>query len=414
MECTELLNISKTRINKYSFEMEENYIIHVLCRVLKEDEIQLLNITCQKCNIEYSTLSNLYLCYVKFNIIRCETDEYNTEFIVKSEPSDRPMALQIYRREKLFETEMFMYLRVLEKMYHLTCERFGPKLIYCSNNTRTLVLDSLSFHGYRMMDRWNGLPKDYCNLAIRKLAVFHALSVAVCEKNPEWPTMLRGGILANPSDNFVKFCEKSIRNVSCKIREWGPEYFIAADKIEKFANEIKMNGKQIYEYDFDEFCVINHGDFSIDNLMFRHSTNQPNDVIFVDFQRSCYTSPVIDLIHFFNTCPEIKIKYTREYNLLSNYLNILTYSMQIFHCNTRPPTLAEIEKAMEKRRLYIIIVGLVLYPRMVVRQKNKKESWEDVLGNLNGDTKLDIFNEPLAIESIRKFIKFMELKGFLD
>lgn len=415
MESTELSRISKTITNKHSFQIEADFILYVLRRVLRDNEIRLLNYRYKKCNTEYSSLSNLYLCIVKFDNKHWGSNEYHGEFIVKIEPSDRPIALQIYKQEKLFETEMFMYLIALEKMYRLTSERLAPKLIYCSNNTKTLVMDSLNFHGYRMMDRRNGLPKDYCNLVMRKLAILHAASVAVCEKNPEWPTMLHGGILANPLDSFLRLCENSIYNVSREIRAWGQEYSITADKIDKFVSEIRTKGKQIYDYDFDEFCVINHGDLCIDNVLFSHflNTDQPSDVLFVDFQRSCYTSPAIDLIHFFNTCPEIEFKYKKEYHFLSNYLNTLTYAMGVFHCNTRPPTLAEIEKAMEKRRLYIIIVGLVLYPRMVVRHNNH-ENWEHVLGTLKGDTELDVFKEPLAVESIRRFIKFMELKGILD
>ncbi|XP_043485416.1 uncharacterized protein LOC122513217 [Polistes fuscatus] len=415
MESTELSTISKTIFKKHSFQIEANYILHVLCRVLGDNAIRLLNYRYKQCNIEYSTLSNLYLCTFKFDNKRWGSYEYHGEFIVKAEPSGRPMALQIYKQEKLFETEMFMYLIALEKIYRLTHIRFGPKLIYCSNNTKTLIMDSLNFHGYRMMDRRKALPKDYCNLVIRKLAIFHAASVAVCEKNPEWPTMLHGGILANASDSFLRLCENSIYNISREIRTWGQEYSVTADKIEKFVGQIRTKGKQIFDYDFDEFCVINHGDLCTNNIMFYHGFREdlPCDVLFVDFQRSCYTSPVIDLIHFFNTSLEINFKYKREYHFLSQYLNVLTYAMAAFRCNTRPPTLAEIEKAMKKRRLYIIIVGLVLYPRMVVRRKNR-ESLEHVLGTLNGDTELDVFKEPLAVESIRTFIKFMELKGFIS
>ncbi|KAI4495628.1 hypothetical protein M0802_008463 [Mischocyttarus mexicanus] len=395
------------------FNTDVDFIQEVTCKILRDKTITLSEYNFTQCNTEYATLSNVYLCTVKFNNPRWPFIEYNAEFILKSEPIDRPILLDIYRNEGLFQNEIFMYYSVLEKMYKLTGKRFGPKLIYCSTNSKIIIIDSLNFFGFRMLDRWNGLPKDYCNYAIKKLAVFHAASVALCEKNPNWPNMLHGGWLYNPSDSFLNLCENSIRNVSREISSWGKEFLVISYKLNKIIKEIRTMGKQIYDHDLNEFCVINHGDLNIDNMLFSHYDDLPYNVLFIDYKRSCYTSPVIDLIHFFVMCPEISLRYKKDYKFLPTYLELLSTSMDIYNCKTKPPTLKEIENAIRKRRLYIIIVGLVLYPRMIAN-KNNEETLEEVLGNLNGNTKLDVFKEPLVVESIRKFIKVMELRGIFD
>lgn len=71
----------------------------------------------------------------------------------------------------------------------------------------------------------------------------------------------------------------------------------------------------------------------------------------------------------------------------------------------------QLKKAMRKRGAYSILTGLVYYPRMIA-DKEDTESFNDLMKT--GETKMDIFKNPLAAKVIEKFLKTVTDNGYLD
>lgn len=89
--------------------------------------------------------------------------------------------------------------------------------------------------------------------------------------------------------------------------------------------------------DPNEFNVLNHGDFWLNNVMFQHSPEgHLIETYFIDFQLCKYGSPVMDLYIFIlsGTELDIKIKYFDYFikiyhDHLVKQLKILKYSGKI-------------------------------------------------------------------------------------
>jgi len=68
--------------------------------------------------------------------------------------------------------------KLLEPKYRLS----GKSLYVQNENPTLLVIEDLTFLGFRMADRLSGLDLAHSILALQGLARFHAASVAICEK----------------------------------------------------------------------------------------------------------------------------------------------------------------------------------------------------------------------------------------
>ncbi|XP_043684869.1 uncharacterized protein LOC122637068 [Vespula pensylvanica] len=397
-------------------EFDKNFFERALRFGYKDETIEVLEYDVKNCCAKGANfLSDLYRSTLKLKRSTNVNDkEYNINVIIKCEPSMDASALEICSQQNLFKTELKIYTDVLKEIERITCQKIGPKLLYSSKDSKIFVMEDLNVEGYKTMDRQKGLSLHHCLLLIYKMAALHAGSVAFCEKNPELAKSFKGGILVNVLESFLKLSEISIINACGEIRRWSNDYHDCADKLERFASRMrrKEDIAEIYQYEMDEFCVINHGDCWINNIMFKdNELGEPSEVLLVDYQMSVYSSPAIDLLYFLNICPDNKLKYEKEDYFLKIYIRTLGNIMRTIGCVTKPPTIKDLKRSMYKRRLYAIFSGIVLYPRMVA---DECEHFEEVLGKLDGKTKLNVFKKEEAIVSTRKFIKFMNQQSYFD
>ncbi|KAL2720470.1 uncharacterized protein V1478_010046 [Vespula squamosa] len=403
-------------IEKMARKFDKNFFERALRSSYNDETIEILEYDVENCCVKGANfLSDLYRSKLKLKSSTKENEkEYGMNVIVKCEPSMDALALEICSRQNLFETELKIYTDVLKEIEKITCQKIGPKLLYSSMDSKILVMEDLNIEGYKTMDQQKGLSLLHCLLIIYKMAALHAGSVALCEKNPELVKSFKGGILVNVPESFLKLSEISIINACREIRRWSNDFNDYANKLERFAEKIKRkeDAAEIYQYEMDEFCVINHGDCWINNIMFKdNELGEPSEVLLVDYQMSVYSSPAIDLLYFLNICPDNKLKYEKEDYFLTLYIRTLGNIMETIGCVTKPPTIKDLKRSMYKRRLYAIFAGIVLYPRMVA---DECENFEEVLGKLDGKTKLNVFKKEETILSMRKFIKFMNEQNYFD
>ena len=126
---------------------------------------------------------------------------------------------------------------------------------------------------------------------------------------------------------------------------------------------------------------------------------------------SVYSSPAIDLIYILSICPAADLKATRDDFFLEHYLGALKKTMIRLNCKTRSPTIIDLKKSMLKRRMWAVMAGLTLWPRMIA-DCSEIESFDGLLRN--GETKMKIFKNPTATTALKVVLPLMEERGYLD
>ncbi|XP_017893376.1 uncharacterized protein LOC108632987 [Ceratina calcarata] len=366
-------------------------------------------------------LSDLYKVDVRYKIVTKNNNEIaesekTSSMFIKVEPSNK-LSKDMCQQQSFCLTEMRILRDVLPQIEELVGCQFGPKLYYSLENPTVLIMENLLERGFFMKDRQKGLPFEHCRLVVERIAKLHAGSVAFFEKDPKLIESFKdGGITTIKCPrSYFRLMEVSLLRIADQVRKWSNgEYSAAADKLLKLEKTIAERCMDVYNYDEDEFCVLNHGDCWTNNEMFVENENgEPTDFLLVDYQMAVYSSPAIDLIYFLNICPEFEIKYDNDDYFLTHYLNTLSDTMKSIGCKKKPPTMEELKKAIDKRRIYTVFSGIILCLRMIAN-KEDTEDFNEVFGQLSGETKINVFKNPDAIKLAQKMIPIMNERGYLD
>jgi len=99
--------------------------------------------------------------------------------------------------------------------------------------------------------------------------------------------------------------------------------------------EMRRDPLQCFERCLNEdvcepFGVIAHSDCWINNILFRHENepNDPSDICLIDWQLSCYSSPVLDLHYFMASATDKAFRQSEYENLMRHYHRSLSAAIR--------------------------------------------------------------------------------------
>jgi hypothetical protein len=240
-------------------------------------------------------------------------------------------------------------LDVFPKFYGARTNKQGD-LNARADNTAVLLLENLKVSGYHVGDRRRGLDLEHMELGVKKLARFHAVSVAlkILKPNVFKETVLKACdrcVVGRVSDDEAggKWIASTLNDVK-DIPECLPYLKRIAERIREDMKERKDPSAYPPKEPFATFV---HNDFWVNNMMFLYETQDDNEIQssktgtpismkFVDFQVTLYSSPIQDLIFFIYSSATIGVMKHHFDDLVSLYHHEFIDCLSGLACNTDP------------------------------------------------------------------------------
>ncbi|CAG9863300.1 unnamed protein product [Phyllotreta striolata] len=215
-----------------------------------------------------------------------------------------------YLREITVYKEIFPVLEAFQEEYAVKKRFSHYAKVYKSiteDKKETLIMQNMKSLGFELHDRTVPQNTDHLLFVYRTYAKLHGASLALKAKKPEVFRQLS----AIMQDAFTAFFTESqlLRSIQLShvnalklLRKNGLEHM--ARKIEQATGSMEemiksmsvLNGK-----DDEKEGVIVHGDCWNSNMMFKYKDgdkSRPIDIIYLDFQLSRVTTPIVDLSYY--------------------------------------------------------------------------------------------------------------------
>lgn len=148
---------------------------------------------------------------------------------------------------------------------------------------------------------------------------------------------------------------------------------------------------------------------------FKKGTSTPDDVRFVDFQESRFTTPAYDLQHFLFTSPMDSVRSNHWNVLLSEYHSKLQETMSAAGCSTPPPSLQSLEAEMQRTLPYGLMASVVFLPGVTAPDgKGFDHATMPPSGQEHtSDSNLILFKQPHFVETMERILPIFTKTGLL-
>lgn len=302
--------------------------------------------------------------------------------------------------------------------------KFAPRCLHTSYEPKTMLMfDDMKEKGYKVLPRNQMLNYSKSVPIIEKLAKLHATSAVIYEKNPSsMDTYLEPSISTNPQrqDFLVHYhnCVRTLGLVVQNEREFlGVHNFKEmAEKLIKLSQVIIQKGCDLYTRDDKSFNVLNHNDLWLPNILMKtDEKGEVEDVLFVDFQLSCFNSPGIDLNFFFYGSVREQTRNSFMKKLIKSYHKTLSETLEKLSYSKPIPTLHDIHVEVLKKGMNGFIAALCEVPLLMIEQSDNLEM-DVLLGDSqeSEDFRYSLFNNPEYKKYIRKLLVEFDDLGYLD
>lgn len=331
--------------------------------------------------------------------------------VVKYFPSDEYLS-QLLSELRVFDCEIGVYDEVLPRIYQFDYrEKVAPQAYYTSlQPLPILVLEDLAPLKYILPPRTPGLELDHCLLVVEKLAYLHAATFALHERDPSILPKYNQVVLRK-TKMMMKFLNVSYDEVTEVCRNY-PDLNKYVDKLMSAKDHIMEKIYDLHNIN-SNFKVLNHGDCWISNIMFHDSPNgRPDDVVLVDFQHACYSTPCLDLHYFLATSPNFNVR-NQENVILNHYFKTLLKYLKKLHAKTVPK---RDEFDEDFRSMSYLGFGASIFVLAVVKANELEgASLENFTSHDGGNGfRHRCFNHEGYLREIRYYLPYYEELGVFD
>ncbi|KFB41645.1 AGAP003762-PA-like protein [Anopheles sinensis] len=271
--------------------------------------------------------------------------EQSINVIMKTTPEADGIKKELLEDNKLFDTEIRMYSKILPEMARLLKgvgeEYKYPRYIYGALKPHSIViLEDISHQGWIMGDFIDTI--DEMKPIIKNIAMFHAASVVMESKDSNFSTENYFS-MADKLMSFDLLLNKGFDDLKYLTVTY-PEFARFAKPLDHFRQDLRKVLESAYKPSRTFQNVLNHGDFQCKNMLHQIDRDgRHTDTILLDYQICCWTSPAIDLYSMFDIITTQELKNTCRNELIYLYHQEYSELLKRLGFEGNIPTLLEIQ-----------------------------------------------------------------------
>lgn len=192
---------------------------------------------------------------------------------------------------------------------------------------------------------------DQAREALKGLARYHALGLALKQKRPEFfkKVIAQGEILSGDFSLFLEGLESILQNIRQEFSS-NKHLNIIESIFENTFNWFKSMNGNVKLTPEEPWATITHGDFHTNNILFHEDSNgKIDDVKFVDFQTYLYYSPLKDIPYFFCASLDHDAVTNHFDELLDVYYESFIKTLTRMGCDIKPFVRPAFEYELKKQ-----------------------------------------------------------------
>ncbi|GAB0088258.1 uncharacterized protein DMENIID0001_026520 [Sergentomyia squamirostris] len=392
-------------LKSVSSDVFDSFQSLIYCKVVKEGEKDSSYYCSSIHRVEVQYLDN-------------KSDVITTRFIVKVLPLGAKG--DFLNKYGIFEREVYIYEKILPRMIELLTQikdnntKLAPNFVTKLSEPTSIVLEDLSFSGFKVPNRKVGLNTEQTLSVLGKMARFHATSIKINEMNPELMEKLKKTSIHEYLNSFSIFFAVGIASLGEVASNWSGFKEIAI-KLKNLKSTIIENTLHEYTKSSDGIKVLNHNDLWTNNLMLKYDSNgKIIDSTIIDYQFVYWGSPGIDLNFFMYTSVDNTLRKESWNFLIHHYHKILTSTLRNMEVVTRIPTVADIHNEIIQKG-HIAVMASLLKGAVIIAPPDIVDIDVLVADTPEGSSYREmLFSNPNYVEMIKPLLQEFYWMGYLD
>ncbi|XP_071455835.1 uncharacterized protein [Hetaerina americana] len=254
--------------------------------------------------------------------VRGDSEEHRVSFVAKTAPLEESQ-MEIVKSCRVFIREGVYFTEIVPLMLKASAGRVELPLPVCYHAVYdgvndAIYMEDLGAKGFRTPRRTyqlDGLDLDHCIVALKNLGRLHALAFAAERLLPKekgsilkiFPDLAKDAVIydrkpGQPQQPYQGMVERGLEVVLMisKQLEGLPKKAEATGILGKVLEGLWPTLKRLIEPRQGGINILTHGDYWLNNIMFRYGVNgvTPVEAKIIDFQVARYCHPAVDVINF--------------------------------------------------------------------------------------------------------------------